>query len=66
MKNLKQKIYEFLRWSQKYTETDNVYLLKGGFWLIVNQIISISTGIVLYIAFANFLSPHDYGIYKYA
>ena len=65
MKNLKQKIYEFLRWSQKYTETDNVYLLKGGFWLIVNQIISISTGLVLYIAFANFFSPHDYGIYKY-
>lgn len=65
MKNLKQKIYEFLRWSQKYTGTDNVYLVKEGFWLLMVQIFSIFTGLLLYMAFANFFSPHDYGIYKY-
>ncbi len=65
IKNIKQKTYDFLRWSQRYTGIDNIYLATGGFWLIVQQIISISTGLLLYVAFATFLSPYDYGIYKY-
>ena len=65
IKNIKQKTYDFLRWSQRYTGIDNIYLATGGFWLIVQQIISIFTGLLLYVCFANFLSPHDYGIYKY-
>ena len=62
---LKQKIYNLLRWSQKYTQTDMVYLAKGGFWLTLEQIISIVSGFLLAIAFANLLPKETYGTYRY-
>lgn len=65
MQNLKQKTYNFLRWSQKYTKTDNIYLAKGGFWLTLGQIISSAAAFLLAIAFANLLDPTTYGNYKY-
>lgn len=65
MLNLKQKIYNFLRWSQKYTQTDMVYLAKGGFWLTLGGVISTLTTFLLALAFANLLDPTIYGNYKY-
>jgi O-antigen/teichoic acid export membrane protein len=62
---LKSRTYDFLRWSQKYTGTDNVYLAKGGFWLTLGQIISAGASFLLAIAFANLLDPVTYGNYKY-
>ena len=62
---LKQKIYNLLRWSEKYTQTDMVYLAKGGFWLTLGQIISTISGLLLAIAFANLLPKETYGVYKY-
>lgn len=61
----KQKIYSFLRWSEKWAKTDMVYLAKGGFWLTLGQIISSISGITLGIAFANLLPKDTYGQYKY-
>ena len=61
----KNWLYQFLRKTQKYTKTDNVYLAKGGFWLTAGQIISASAGFLLAIAFANLLDPTTYGNYKY-
>lgn len=63
--NIKNRIYDFLIWSQKYTQTDMIYLAKGGFWLTVGQIISTVTGLLSAIAFANLLDPTVYGNYKY-
>jgi len=65
MQNSKQKIYKFLRWSQKYTRTDNVYLLKGGFWLILGRMIFMISSFLLALAFANLLDPTTFGNYKY-
>lgn len=65
MKTLKNKAYKTLRWSEKYTKTDMVYLANGGFWLSVgNFIVSISS-FFLAIAFANILPKEDFGTYKY-
>jgi O-antigen/teichoic acid export membrane protein len=65
IKKIKDKTYNFLRWSQKYTGTDNVYLIKNGFWLTLGQIISMGASLLLSIAFANLVSPVIYGNYKY-
>ncbi len=65
MNNFKQTIYGFLRKSQKYTGTDNIYLAKGGFWLTMGQAVSALSSFVLAIAFANLLDPENYGQYKY-
>lgn len=42
-----------------------VYLSKGGFWMLIPQIINAFAIFFLSIIFANFLSPNTYGIYKY-
>jgi O-antigen/teichoic acid export membrane protein len=65
MNNIKNKIYNFLIWSQKYTQTDMIYLAKGGFWLVLEQIVSTATAFLSAIAFANLLNPTIYGNYKY-
>ena len=62
--SLHHKIYKLLRRSEKYTKTDMVYLAKGGFWLTINQIISISSAFLLSIALANLLPKEIYGQYK--
>jgi O-antigen/teichoic acid export membrane protein len=65
IKNLKNKTYLFLRWSQRYTQTDMVYLAKGGFWLTLGQIISAAVSFLSAIAFGNLLDPTIYGNYNY-
>ena len=65
MQRLKAKIKNFLIWSQKYTQTDMVYLAKGGFWLTLGNIISSASVFLLAIAFANLLDSTTYGNYKY-
>ena len=62
---IKVSIYQFLRNTQKYTGTDNVYLAKGGFWLILGQVVSTVAAFLLAVAFANLLNPTTYGNYKY-
>lgn len=61
----KNLIYSLLKKSERYTQTDMVYLAKGGFWLTLGQIISTAASLLLAIAFANLLNPVTYGNYKY-
>lgn len=65
IEKIKYKIYKFLRWSEKWTQTDMVYLSRGGFWLIAGHIVSVLSGLLLSIAFANLLPVETYGVYKY-
>jgi len=54
-----------LRWSEKYTQTDMVYLMRGGFWLTLEQGITSLAGILLAVAFANLVPKETYGVYRY-
>ena len=65
MNQMKNWFYRFLKRTQKYTGTDNVYLAKGGFWLTLGQVVSMASAFLLAIAFANLLDPVTYGNYKY-
>lgn len=65
LNKIKNKIYNLLRWSEKWTKTDMVYLASGGFWLTAGQVISSISSFLLAIAFANLLPKETYGIYKY-
>jgi O-antigen/teichoic acid export membrane protein len=62
---LKTKIYNLLRWSEKYFKTDMIYLARGGFWLTLGQVISSLSSFLLAIAFANLLPKETYGNYRY-
>ena len=58
-------LYRFLRKTQKYTGTDNVYLARGGFWLVFGQTIENAVSFLLAVAFANLIDQETYGNYKY-
>jgi O-antigen/teichoic acid export membrane protein len=62
---LKTKLYSLLRWSERYAKTDMVYLAKSGFWLAAGQTAASVASFVGALAFANFVSPEEYGLYRY-
>ncbi len=65
LENLKDWPVRALRWSQKYTKTDMLYLASGGFWYVVGQAAASLSTLALAVAFANFVTPEIYGTYKY-
>ncbi len=62
---IKGPLYRLLRWSEKYTKADMVYLASSNFWLNASRVISIGSGILLTITFTRLLSPEQFGTYKY-
>lgn len=62
---MKQKIIQLLRWSQKYTQTDMLYIARGGFWLMMGRIVVFLISFATLTAFANWVSKEVYGIYSY-
>jgi len=64
MKN-KEKIIKFLRWTEKYTKTDMIYVAKGSFWLIFGKIATMLLSLVTMFAFARWISKETFGKYQY-
>ncbi|MDF1497617.1 MAG: oligosaccharide flippase family protein [Patescibacteria group bacterium] len=58
-------IYRILKFTEKYTKTDMIYLAKGGSWLFLGNLVSLISSFVLSIILANFLDKATFGIYKY-
>lgn len=65
MASFKAYAHRLLRWSERYTKTDMVYLARGGFWVTTGQIITSIAAFGLSVVFANFVSPEVNGIYRY-
>lgn len=65
MNNIKESGIKGLRFLERYTKTDMVYLAGGSFWLGIGQIISSGSAFLTSLAFANLLAPEVYGLYKY-
>ncbi len=62
---VKEKIVNFLRWSQKYTKTDMIYVVGGSFWWIFGKVGLSIISFVTLIAFANWLPKESYGTYQF-
>ncbi len=65
MKPFKDTAIQILRWSERYTKTDMVYLTKGGGVLGLGQLIASLVGFLTAILFANFVPKETYGVYKF-
>ncbi|MCR4275095.1 MAG: oligosaccharide flippase family protein [Candidatus Campbellbacteria bacterium] len=65
MQDTKNKIVQFLRWSEQYTKTDMLYLAKGGFWITFGRVISAGSGFLLTLLLANTISKEALGNYKF-
>ncbi len=61
----KNKLYYLLKASEKYTKTDMIYLIRGGFWLTLANVLTSAMVFIMAIVFANHIPAHEYGVYKY-
>lgn len=62
---MKKLVIHWLRKSEKYTNTDMTYLVGQSGWLLIGQGSIFVSSLLLAWVFANFVSPSDYGLYKY-
>lgn len=65
MQGLQERIIRLLRWSEKYTKTDMVYLASGGFWSVGGQAVAALISLGLAIVIARYVPKDAYGSYKY-
>lgn len=63
--NFKQKIYEILRWSEKYTRTDMVYVAKGGFWWTFGEVMVAGISFLTLLTFSRWVPKEIFGAYQY-
>ncbi len=61
----KNRLIRVLRWSERYTKTDMVYLAKGGFWINISSATITLFSLLLYTVFARILPKDVYGTYQY-
>lgn len=62
---MREKVYRFIRWSERFMKADILYLAKGGFWVGFGQVITNLLSFLLVIAFANLLPKETFGLYRY-
>ncbi len=62
---IKRKSLALLKYIEKYTRTDMVYLATGSFWLTLNQGVTIFFSLILAVALANLLPENVFGNYRY-
>lgn len=65
MSQVQSKIERALSGAERVLKTDISYLLRGGSWLALGQLVASSSALVLGILFANLLPKETYGMYKY-
>ncbi len=65
MSTIKSRLASFLRWSEKYTKMDMVYLTRGSFWSIAGQVSAALIALTLSVAMARYVPKDVYGQYKY-
>lgn len=65
MFSLRSRFYRFLRWSERYTKTDMVYLASGGFWSTLAQVVTAVSVLSFAMLVSRYLPKAVYGEYKY-
>lgn len=65
MNTVRRFAYRMLRWSERYTKTDMVFLAKTGFWSNSGVLVAALFGLGLYVIFGRYLSQEMYGTYQY-
>src|SRR5215471_18973214 len=66
LRRIQERLIRVLRWSERYTKTDMVYLVLGSVWLSGSSVMSGIISFLLALAFANLFTNDAYGTFKYA
>lgn len=59
------RVYNILKKYSSILNIDLLYITKGGFWLTIGHMLTISSGVILSVAFANLIPKESFGTYKY-
>lgn len=62
---MKSRFIALLIWSERYTKTNMTYLVGQSSWLLIGQGAIFTSSLFLAWVFANYVSPSDYGLYKF-
>lgn len=62
---LRTKAIQLLRWSEKYTGTDMVYLTGNGFWLLSAQGVASLSAFAVTVLLTNLLPKETFGQYRF-
>lgn len=65
LSSLRERVFSLLKWSERYTKTDMVYLAGNGFWLAVGQVGIGLIALGVSVAFARFVPKDVYGNYRF-
>lgn len=63
--DLKHALKRLLRWSERYTRTDMVYLASGSFWVSLKASLFMLMSLGSMVAFAHLATQELYGEYQY-
>lgn len=62
---MKKRVLKLLDFSGQFIRTDMRYVARGYFWYFIEYGVAAFTGLATSIAFANFMAPESYGIFRY-
>ena len=62
---MKKRLIKILRWSERYTKTDMVYLASGGLWVMLGYAAQVLGGIMITVALANLIPRETFGAYQF-
>lgn len=65
LKSAEHQALRLLRWSERYTKTDMLYVARGGVFSAIGQGANLLATLALAVVIGHFLSKESYGIYKY-
>jgi O-antigen/teichoic acid export membrane protein len=62
---MKEKLINFIRWSEKYTETDMTYAVKGSFWIVFGKVGIFLVSFLKMFVFGRYIGQEAYGVYTF-
>ena len=65
MERIKNRTISILRWSERYTKTDMVYLFRNSLWVFVGQAATSLSAFIVMVVLANLVDKETYGEYRY-
>jgi O-antigen/teichoic acid export membrane protein len=62
---IKEKFIDFIRWSEKYVETDMLYAVKGSFWIVFGRVGIFLVSFLKMFVFGKYVDQEVYGMYAF-
>lgn len=62
---MKEDLLKIVKWTERYTKTDMLYVIKNSFWLNSSSVLTSIFSFILSILIAKFIDKEVYGTYQF-